>query len=566
LADNLLYYGDNLEVLRKHIADESVDLVYLDPPFKSDQNYNVLFAEQDGTQAAAQIQAFKDTWDWDRSAAAAYQETVEAGGKVSRALQAFRGLVGDTPMLAYLVMMAQRLVELRRVMKPTVSVYLHCDPTASHYLKILMDAVFGPTLFRNEIIWKRSYAHNSAKGFGPVHDSLLYYTRTAYFVWNAAFEPLPTETADLWYNNVESGTGRRFNRADLTAAGVRRGSSGAAWRGTNPTAKGRHWAIPGFVRHITGDKDTLQALDALDAAGRIHWPKRPGGTPMMKRYLDEATGVPAQDVITDIPPLHNLAAERLGYPTQKPEALLERIIKASSNEGDTVLDPFCGCGTAVAVAQRLNRRWIGIDITHLAIALIKQRLNDAFGGKVAYKVVGEPADLESARALAEADKFQFQWWAVSLVLGRPAERKKGADKGIDGRLFFHDEPEEGKTKQVIISVKGGHVGVSDVRDLRGVIAREKAEIGVLITLEPPTQPMRTECAGAGFYRSPSPGSPRHPKLQILTIEELLAGKRIDMPAWRGVDLRTFKKAPKAKGKKGPSQPELFDADADDPFQ
>jgi DNA modification methylase len=550
---NQLFYGDNLDVLRRHVDDASVDLVYLDPPFNSNANYNVLFAERDGTQAAAQIKAFEDTWRWDEGAARAYQETVERGGRLSQALQAFRTFLGESDMMAYLAMMAPRLAELHRVLKPTGCLYLHCDPTASHYLKMLLDAVFGPQQFRNEIIWKRSHAHNSAKRFAPVHDVLLFYARGDAHAWNPTYEPLPQSTIDQWYNNVEPDTGRRFNRADLTAAGVRTGASGAVWRGIDVTAKGRHWAIPGFVRHLVGDGDTLAALDALDAAGRLFWPKREGGMPMLKRYLDEATGAAAQDVITDIPPLNNVAAERLGYPTQKPEALLERIIAASSNEGDTVLDPFCGCGTTIAAAQKLKRRWIGIDITHLAITLIRARLTDTFGAAATYEVVGEPVSLPDAAKLAHDDPYQFQWWALGLVGARPVEGKKGADKGIDGRIYFHEG--DGKTRQIILSVKAGHVQVSHVRDLRGVLDREQAEIGVLICMEDPTKPMRTEAASAGFYTSPWG---RHAKLQILTVEELLTNGRIDRPpAQTSI---TFRKAPKAAAPKGKSQ-SLFESPA-----
>lgn len=281
-----------------------------------------------------------------------------------------------------------------------------------------------------------------------------------------------------------------------------------------------------------------QKLDALDKEGLIHWPAK-GKVPGFKRYLNEDAGVPIVDVITDIDPIPAMSAERLGYPTQKPEALLERIITASSNQGDTVLDPFCGCGTAIAVAQRLNRKWIGIDITHLAIGLIKSRLRDAFGDEVSktYQVIGEPTSLPDARELAKEDPYQFQWWSLGLVGARPTEQKKGADQGVDGRLYFHDE-ENGKTKQIILSVKSGHVNVSHLRDLLGVIDREKAQIGVLLCLEDVTKPMRTEAAGAGFYKTQWGN---HPRLQILTIAELLDGKRIDYPPTLNV---THKRAPR----------------------
>ena len=544
---NTLYYGDNLQVLREHIADESVDLIYLDPPFKSEQDYNVLFADQDGSRSAAQIRAFEDTWCWDRAAAAAFQEVVEAGGRVSLAMQAFRQALGDNNLLAYLSMMAPRLVELRRSLKPSGSIYLHCDPTASHYLKMLMDAVFTPFGFLSEIIWKRTHAHGSAKRYAPVHDVILFYAKSEAYNWTGFRVAHSPEYIERHFTNQDP-DGRRFQPISLTGAGIRHGESGQPWRGINPTAIGRHWALPGEILERLGVQDgTVQEkLEALDDAQRIFWPKKQGGTPRLKWFVDELAGSAMPDVWSDIPPISARAAERLGYPTQKPEALPERILKASSNEGDVVLDPFCGCGTAIAVAQRLNRRWIGIDVTHLAVSLIKHRLRDAFGEEVekTYNVVGEPVDLQGARALAAQDAYQFQWWALGLVSARPVEQKKGADKGIDGRLFFHDDAESQQTKQIVLSVKSGGVQVAHLRDLRGVVEREKAAIGVLITLEEPTRNMKAEAAGAGYYQSP--WQTKHPKIQILTIEELFAGKKIDFPPSR--DLRTFKKAPKAKRK------------------
>jgi hypothetical protein len=287
-----------------------------------------------------------------------------------------------------------------------------------------------------------------------------------------------------------------------------------------------------------------EGIDELLGSGRIIFTRT--GMPRLRTNIEDLPGIAVTDVWADIEPVNAAAAERLGYPTQKPEALLERIIAASSNQGDVVLDPFCGCGTAIAVAQKLNRRWIGIDITHLAISLIKHRLHSAFGDPIGetYEVIGEPVDLAGVRELASQDPYQFQWWALGLVGARPVEQKKGADKGIDGRIFFHDDAESQKTKQVVLSVKAGNVTVAHVRDLRGVVEREQAAIGVLITMAEPSRQMKSEAAGAGFYESP--WQTKHPKLQILTIDELLQGKRIDLPP--SGDLRTFKKAPKAKQK------------------
>jgi site-specific DNA-methyltransferase (adenine-specific) len=533
MADNLLYYGDNLDVLRRHVRDETVDLVYLDPPFNSKATYNVLFGERNGSRSAAEIKAFEDTWHWDQVASKAYQEVVEAGGwKASEAMQALRKLLGDTDMLAYLAMMAPRLVELHRVLKPTGSIYLHCDPTASHYLKVLMDAIFEPVNFRNEIIWKRTSAHSDSRVFGNAHDTLLYYSRSDTFGHNKQYQSYTQEYVSSHYRYRDDG-GRLFRTDNLTAMGLSGGGYTYEWNGVTKV-----WRCP------------IERMRELDKQGRIRYTR--SGTAEYIRYLDEMPGMPAQDVWDDIPPINSQARERLGYPTQKPEALLERIMRASSNEWDTVLDPFCGCGTTIAVAQKLNRRWIGIDITSLATALIKNRLRDAFGDEAVYKVIGEPVALPDARTLAEQDQYQFQWWALGLVGARPTEQKKGSDKGVDGRLPFHDEGEGGKTKQVILSVKSGHTGVAHIHELRGVVEREKAEIGVLITMQEPTQPMRAEVAGAGFYHSPG-WNQNYPKLQILTVAELLEGKGIDMPPLRQVST-TFKKAPRAKDTQGVQLP------------
>jgi hypothetical protein len=344
--------------------------------------------------------------------------------------------------------------------------------------------------------------------------------------------------------------GRRYKRQDITGSGIRHGETGLPWRGIDPTPKNRHWMRP------------PAQLDELDKKGLVYWPEKPGAWPYLKLFLDERSGQPLQDVWVDIDPINPIAIERLGYPTQKPEALLERILGSSSHEGDTVLDPFCGCGTAVSVAQRLNRRWIGIDITHLAIGLIKTRLTDAFsdGVRETYEVIGEPVDLAGAEKLAEEDKYQFQWWALSLAGARPLEKKKGADQGIDGRLYFHDEGKGGKTKQIIFSVKAGHLMATHVRDLRGVIEREKAEIGVLISMEPPTKPMKKEAAEAGFYQ-PTGTTDRFPRLQILSIAELLEGKKIDYPRYAAD--ATFKKAPKSR--KAAEEQIPLSGDIEEPF-
>jgi site-specific DNA-methyltransferase (adenine-specific) len=524
---NSLYYGDNLDVLRHHINDESVDLVYLDPPFKSNQDYNVLFKEKDGTDAASQFKAFEDTWEWNQASAGVYEEIVEAGGRVSVVMQAFRHFLGTNDLLAYLTMMAPRLVELQRVLKPSGALYLHCDQTACHYLKLLLDAVFGPENFRNEIVWKRKAGrgetNSAAIRFGVTTDSLLFYARTRATPLNRQYRESNPHYIETKFTHVDK-DGRRYRLDNITSPSYRPNLI-YEYKGYQPPEKG--WAV------------SPTTMERMEAEGRLYLPIDKSKRIQRKRFLDELEGDTVDNLWDDIPPINSQAQERLGYPTQKPEALLVRVISASSKEGDTILDPFCGCGTAIAVAQRLNRKWIGIDITHLAIGLIKSRLRDAFGDQTSktYQVIGEPTSLPDAGELAHEDPYQFQWWSLGLVGARRAEQKRGADQGIDGRLYFHDE-ENGKTKQIILSVKSGHVSVKDVRDLRGVIEREKAEIGVVITLEDATKPMRTEAAAAGFYKSPWGN---HPRLQIFTIAELFDGARIDYPPTLNV---THKRAPR----------------------
>ncbi len=528
ITDNTLFYGDNLPILRDYIPDASVDLIYLDPPFNSSRTYNVLFKDESGEDSEAQIAAFEDTWHWNRAAESTYEDLVINGPlHVGKMITALRDFVGANQMMAYLVMMTARLVELHRVLKPTGSLYLHCDPTASHYLKIILDMIFGPENFLNEIAWKRTSAHSSAKRYGPVHDVLFFYSKSSAFVWNQQYEPYDPSYLDTHYRTQDQ-DGRRYTLSDLTAAGTRQGSSGKPWRGFDPNVKGTHW------------KFTVEKLDQLDSEGRIHWPEE-GRWPRYKRYLDELRGVQVQDIWTDISPLNSQAKERLGYPTQKPLALLERIIEASSNPGDWVLDPFCGCGTAVAAAQKLGRRWIGIDITFLSISLQRSRLQEMFPG-LAFRVLGQPESVGAARYLAQHDRFQFEWWALSLVGARPSQPttatkgKKGADRGVDGIINFMDDT-SGKVKRALVQVKSGKASVRDVRDLRGTLEREKAALGLLLTLEAPTEPMEQEAVEAGFYHSPG-WYQKYPRVQILTVEALLGGAKPQMPpAWG-----TFKQA------------------------
>jgi len=547
-AKNSLYYGDNLDVMRRHLGDESIDLIYLDPPFNSNADYNVLFAEHSGEQAVSQIKGFEDTWTWDIPAARLYEEVVESGGAVSEAMQALRQMLGKSDMMAYVAYMAPRLIELRRILKSKGALYLHCDPTASHYLKLVLDSIFGPKNFLNEIIWKRTYAHGSANRWGDVHDTLLFYSKSATHTWNRPLQAHGVDYLDTKYRyNDQRG---RYRLVVLTGMGATKGASGQSWRGYDPTLAGRHWAVPGrAIEALKAEGISIPVslhdqLELLYKHDFIRFPEKKSGqgVPEFKLYLTE--GQPVQDVILDIPPINSQAKERLGYPTQKPEELLARIISASAPPGAVILDPFCGCGTAVAVAERLGHTWIGIDITALAITLIKHRLQNQFGPAVTtkYSVIGEPVSLPDAAQLATDDPYQFQFWALGLVGARPAqtEQKKGADRGIDGNIYFHDDP-RGKTKRVILSVKAGaNVSVAMVRDLVGTVTREKADIGALISFTPATRPMREEAASAGFYTSPMGG--KHPRIQILTIEELLNGKGIDYPARSQRSDHTFKKA------------------------
>ena len=557
LPKNQLYFGDNLDILRNHVADASVDLIYLDPPFNSNANYNVLFQEKTGQQSAAQITAFEDTWYWNLDSESAYRDVVtNAPGKLPDLLQAMRSFLGENDMMAYLTMMAQRMVELRRVLKDTGSIYLHCDPTASHYLKLVMDAVFGPENCRNEIIWKRTSAHNSATRYGPNHDTILFYSKSRRYTWNKAFQSYDESYINRFYRHEdERGL---YRLSDLTGAGVRFGDSGEPWRGVNPTEVGRHWAVPKatLVEYSSENLENLtsqQKLDLLDELGFIYWPPKER-VPQRKRYLDESNSqMPTQSTWTDIQPIGAQARERLGYPTQKPEALLERIISASSNEGDVVLDPFCGCGTAIAAAERLNRRWIGIDITHIAITLIRHRLQDTFKGELKpYEVLGQPQDVASAQALAtdseNSGRYQFEWWALGLVDARPAQdRKKGADSGIDGYINFFDD-NSGKAKRIVAQVKSGHVTRNQIATLKGDMEREKAEIGLFITLQEPTRPMEAEATSAGFYTPEHYPDSQYPRIQIFTIEELLNGKRADYP--RLAPDATFQRAPRRRRSAG----------------
>ena len=545
---NTLYYGDNLEILRQHVAAESVDLIYLDPPFNSNASYNVLFRERSGEESPAQIRAFTDTWEWSQETERTYELDIIQNPAVPAAakdmISAFRQFIGRNAMMAYLVMMAPRLVELHRTLKPTGSIYLHCDPTASHYLKLLMDAVFGSTRFLNEITWKRSSAHSDIKQgmrrAGKIRDVLLVYAKTDNHTWNPQYTPYAEDYLAGEYRHIAP-NGRHYKETDATAAKPG-GDTEYEWRVKRPVERKSKWSAdlseeyisplegweykgvkPYNGRYWAYSKSNLAAF--WEQGTLIH---RETGMPRLMQFADDMLGVPLQDLWDDIPPV--LGKEGLGYSTQKPEALLERIIQSSSNEGDAVLDPFCGCGTAVAAAQKLGRQWMGIDVTHLAVALMKNRLKTAFDLEPGrdYQVVGEPVDVGSARALWEQDPFQFQFWAVSLLEAQPqSEQRRGPDRGIDGLLYFIDGPRRSSHK-IVVQVKGGRVSSPQVRDLKGVVEREQAALGLFISLDEPTRDMRTEAASGGLYHSDI-WQKDYPKIQIRTIAELLEGKGFEIP-------------------------------------
>jgi DNA modification methylase len=536
---NTLYYGDNLQVLRnpKFFQDESIDLIYLDPPFNSKADYNVLFKETSGEESTAQIQAFTDFWQWDTEARKAYEYlTVEAPNEeLANLTNAFFSFLGKNDMMAYLVMMGERLLELHRVLKPTGSIYLHCDSTASHYLKLMLDAVFGVKNFRNEIVWKRFNFHADAKRYGRVADRILFYTKSGNYVFNRQYAPYKKEYIDSKFTHKEA-DGRIFRLSDLNP----------------PGGRGPIYEFHGITRpwRITKEK-MLQ----LEAEGRIYTESK---VPQLKRYLRELEdrgGAAVHEIWDDIAVVNSQAEERMGFQTQKPVALLERIIKASSNENDVILDPFCGCGTAVIAAEELKRHWIGIDITYLAINLIKNRLNDTYPN-VEFEVRGEPRDLDSARELAK-DRYQFQWWALSLVGARPVgatsskpkEGRKGADEGIDGWLRF--PVSESQIEKIVVQVKSGHVGVKDIRELRDVVSRQNAAIGLFLTLEEPTEEMNKEVRATDPYIAPN-WNHEYPKIQILTVEQLIRGEKPDIPPTSNM----FKEAERVERDKGLQQKKL----------
>lgn len=518
-AGNRLYYGDNLDVLRAHVRDESVDLVYLDPPFNSNAGYNLLFKSAKGDGADASIQAFDDSWTWGEASNCALMD-IDSG--TNRSLQvmmrAMHDALGDSPLMAYLAMMAVRLLELHRVLKETGSLYLHCDPTASAYLKLVLDAVFGVNNYRNEIVWKRTFAHgNVSRGYGDVTDTIYFYSKTKGFVWNQLYTKRTGEKADKIYSQSDT-DGRRWQTVTLRNPGVRPNLHYPYTASNDIT----------YQPHPNGWSCNIERMKRYDREKRLHFPMKEGGSLRLKMYEDESKGARLQSLWDDIPPLSANAQERLGYPTQKPRALLERIIAASSSPGDVVLDPFCGCGTAVDAAQKLGRKWIGIDITHIAIGMIEDRMRSGYPG-IAFETVGVPKDLASAQKLAADDPHQFQQWVSWQVGGYPRD-KKGGDKGIDGWFNYLGTSDGRGSKRIetgVISVKaGGIVNPNMVRDLGRVMERDKYRFGLFVTKSAPTRGMREEAASHPMIETEFG---RFPALQFVTLADLFQGIKPKLP-------------------------------------
>ena len=534
---NQLWYGDNLTIMQG-MGKHSVDLIYLDPPFNSKQNYNLLYRTMTGKPVPEQVEAFCDTWEMD-----AQKEAIARSMPVLMRehgvddyyvdfwrlwMQALR--TTQPHLLAYLIFMVQRLLHMKSILRPTGSIYLHCDPTASHYIKVMMDGIFGHENFRNEIIWKRTSAHSGAKRFGPVHDTILFYTVSDKYTWNTIYRPYDDSYVKSHFGNKIDG-GEQYYTGDLTGPGTRQGPGGQPWRGFDPTTRGWHWQPASYLyskyKEVTVGEDLAQfaflnRLDKLDEAGLIYWPQKKGGVPRYKQFLADREGMPLQSVWTDIDAINSQAKDRLGYPTQKPVPLLDRIIQSSTNRGDLVFDPFCGCGTTIYSAIKNERIWIGCDIAILSIKLIRKLLTEKYrlveGDN--FEVDGIPTSVDGAQELFNKDPSTFQNWFVERVGGFPMQRKS-ADRGIDGRIYF--ETSDG-LHEMMLQVKGGKtVRPTDVRDLRGVLEREDtAELAGFLSLVPPSKAMLAEAAEAGMYEY---GGIQYPRMQFLTADDVLVDKR-----------------------------------------
>jgi len=547
-AVNKLYYGDCLTIMRDKLLLDSVDLIYLDPPFNSNRDYNAIYKDETERPLPDQVEAFCDTWTLDEATERSIKQMPvlmrEAGveDSVAEFWRLWMNALRNTQprLLAYIAYMAERLLAMRPLLRPTGSIYLHCDPTASHYIKVLMDAVFGHGNFQNEVVWKRTSSHNSAKRWGPIHDSLLFYTKSSKFTWNRVFQAYDQAYIDRSYR-LEDNQGR-YRLTEITGPGAREGQSGESWRGINPTDRGRHWAVPRLPEWASVPKgyasmSVQERLDEIDSIGLIDWPRR-GEMPRFKRHLDTSAGVPIQDMVTDIPPVGG--SEDMGYDTQKPIRLLERIIQASSNPGDVVLDPFCGCASTIEAAHRLERNWVGIDIAIHAIKRVAtKRLDESLRlvEGVDYEIEGVPQTFEGAKDLWERDKYHFQKWAVEQVDGFVTARRSG-DGGVDGRIYF-PLPSKPDLQSMVVEVKGGkNVGINVMRELRGVLDNDdSARLAGLIVMEPlgtrKERNFKNFMAKAGHLEV---SGTLYPRLQMLTVEQILDGRRFQTPgvAARGI--------------------------------
>lgn len=525
-----LVRGDNLEEMRR-FPDECIDLIATDPPFNSNRNYFVPYRDEHGQEPDTLIRAFTDTWTWGEAAEDAYNHLlVEAGGQIGDTIQGLRQFLNETPMMAYLVMMAIRIVEMHRILKPTGNLYLHCDPSASHYLKIILDAIFSASHFRNEIVWQRTSSHNDGNRFGRVHDIILFYSKNPQPLWNPVYTAHDPEYLERAYRHEDEKG--RYRVDNLTASGVRQGESGQVWRDVDPTAVGNHWRAPRREAWPEGveppeNYESLsvhEKLDVLDANGLIYWPPR-GRVPGFRRYLSTSRGRRVTDVVTDINPLASNSRERTGYPTQKPTELYKRFITASSNESDLVLDPFCGCGTTLVSAEELNRRWIGIDLTYLSIGAVRQQFERLFPQhRERVTVVGTPENEEQALELARHNPHAFEEWCITHVLKFRSNDRRGADGGIDGTTRFPLGRIQGRQAhgRAVAQVKGGNYTLGHIRDFRTAMQNVEADLGVFVVTRPPTQGMLTEASRAGTYTHPSYDL-SVPVLQIYEIQEYFRG-------------------------------------------
>ena len=534
----------------ERMPKQYVDLIYLDPPFKSQQNYNLLYKTLTGKPVPEQAEAFCDTWEMDA-------QKWELAQKMPILMREYdvpdyyvefwrlwiQALKNTQPhLLAYLIYMVRRLLHMKVILRKTGSIYLHCDPTASHYIKVMMDGIFGHQNFKNEIIWRRTGAHNKSERWGPVHDVILFYTASDKYTWNHPKQPYMQGHVDEHFAKDDLGYKTAYYGNVLTGSGLRNGESGRPWMGFDPSAKNRHWAVPGKLWEDCGLDDhglsQHQKLDLLYQAGMIKivdgqaWPMyerriRAGEGPATgdiwayQPYTDGTVFGSKAGIDTDVSWMKPRSKDRLGYPTQKPIGLLKRILLASSNEGDIVFDPFCGCGTTIYAAHETNRNWIGCDIAILAIKLIREILTEKYRLKedTHFDVQGIPGSVEAAKELFDSDPFQFQHWAVERAGGFPTQQRSN-DKGVDGRLYF--ETKDG-LREMVISVKGGTIRPTDVRDLRGVLEREdNAKLAGFISLHAPTRAMRDEASRARKY---SYNDIEYDRMQFLTIEDMLVGKR-----------------------------------------